>query len=270
MRKANPWILLGLLAGTAAAFAGQNFSNEEQTVVPAQAKITQAFDESPHLARDLAELQGILLKLKAESGALATEQDIAKKLSGTDVNGESAETIKLRLRLGELMTKLGKRGEGKKGGDPRGSVPLPLPGGIETNAKNDLYTQKPAAEKESNKSSGSESSEVGGAADPRALAHVLFKAANYELALKAYRLVNLTGMKADERAPLQYLMATCLKKMGKTEEAAALYRDVANVRGDEQVASCAQWQLVQLRWTADFEAQLKDLQERRKALETSP
>ena len=99
---------------------------------------------------------------------------------------------------------------------------------------------------------------------------MLFKSGNFELALKAYRLVSVAGMRPDERAPLQYLMATCLRKTGKMDEAAALYREVANIRGDEQVASCAQWQLVQLRWQIDFEAQLKDLQERRKALEAPP
>ena len=102
------------------------------------------------------------------------------------------------------------------------------------------------------------------------MANVLFKVGNFEFALKAYRTVSFVGMRPDERAPIQYLMATCLRKLGKVDEAAAIYREVANMRGDEQVAACAQWQLVHLRWRSEFEAQLKELRDRCQVLKRAP
>jgi hypothetical protein len=104
--------------------------------------------------------------------------------------------------------------------------------------------------------------------DPLALAHALFRAKNFEGALKAYQMIPTEGMKAEERAPLQYLMATCLRKLGHVEKASGLFRDVANSKGDEAMATCAQWQLSVLRWHKDVDDQLKDIRRRRQDLET--
>ncbi len=48
-------------------------------------------------------------------------------------------------------------------------------------------------------------------------------------------------------------MAICLLHLGKAEEATALFRDVANSRGDEKLAGYAQWQLELLRWQRDVQ-----------------
>jgi tetratricopeptide (TPR) repeat protein len=251
-----------LLIGTAIVTGGQELASGQQPAALAQAKAGRASDDVA--ARDLLNLQGSVLKLKAESEALEIEQSIAKQQLPADGAADSPDISKLKSRLGDLMGKLNLRSAAKKGNDLPGFVLPPLPAANDKETKHD--SNKASADKAVSKTTGQDVSEGPGAADPRALANVLFKSGNFELALKAYRLVNLTGMRADERAPLQYLMATCLRKMGKAEEAAALYRDVANVRGDEQTAACAQWQLVQMRWLADFEAQLNDLHERQKAL----
>ncbi len=103
----------------------------------------------------------------------------------------------------------------------------------------------------------------GPALNSLALGHSLFAMGNYEGALKAYRNVNLTGLRAEERAPVQYLIASCLRHLGKLDEASALYREVAATKGDPQVADCAQWQLSTIRWRQQLEKQLAEMRQRR-------
>jgi len=269
MYKYSVFLVLCLLASAAAATPGQDDSTKP-AVVHFQAKTLKSADESDAAAKDLAELERCLLKLKVAREALETERDLAKQQVPPDGNLEGPETTKLRLQLSELVNKLNSRNQPKNNADLPGPMLQPPLHPTDSGQKEDATHPKATGDKEPAKTSEHAVSETGVVADPRALAHVLFKAGNFELALKAYRMVSLTGMKADERAPLQYLMATCLRKAGKLDEAAALYREVANVRGDEQIAACAQWQLVQLRWHGDFDAQLKDLQTRLKALEANP
>jgi TolA-binding protein len=103
--------------------------------------------------------------------------------------------------------------------------------------------------------------------DPLSEAHSLFRARRFEEALASFRQVDLKGKKAEARAPVQYLMAICLLHLGKAEEAAALFRDVANSRGDEKLAGYAQWQLELLRWQRDVQEKLQGHRQRRLALE---
>jgi hypothetical protein len=106
-----------------------------------------------------------------------------------------------------------------------------------------------------------------GAVDPLAQAHTLFRARQYGEALASFRLVDLKGKKADARAPIQYLTALCLLHLGKAEEAVPLLRDVANSRGDEVLASYAQWQLDMLRWQTNVQGRLEEFRNRRLAVE---
>ena len=215
-------------------------------------------DDSP--ARDLVELQRRLTLLKAEREALGAEhQAVAQNLSAART-ASSADVAKLRLRLGELLMRLSTRDPPSKGGPLFPPSPL-APGAVPE--KSPPAGDKDRAPKEAQPESAK-------ALDPLALAQALFRAGNYDHALKAYGMLKLTGLRAEERAPVQYMIATCLRKLGKTDEAAVLYREVANLRGDENVAACAQWQLSALRWRSETEAQLKELRQRRQAVEKTP
>ncbi len=109
-----------------------------------------------------------------------------------------------------------------------------------------------------------------GVIDPVAVAQNYFRASDFEAALEAYRRVPTRGALAEERAPVQYMIATCLRKLGKHEEAAQVYREVVGIKDDPFLADCARWQLETLTWRKDVETQLASLRQRRKGLEGKP
>ena len=60
------------------------------------------------------------------------------------------------------------------------------------------------------------------------------------------------GESPEERAPIQFLMASCLLRLGKNAEAVELLREAANSRIDERTAGYAQWELEMQRWQREM------------------
>ncbi len=102
--------------------------------------------------------------------------------------------------------------------------------------------------------------------DPLALAQSLFRAGDYAAALNAYRKLDKDDQKPEDRAPIQYMMACCLRKLGKVDEASALYREVANTPGNDFLGENAQWYLRTMKERREMEAQLDELRQRRQAM----
>jgi Anaphase-promoting complex, cyclosome, subunit 3 len=94
------------------------------------------------------------------------------------------------------------------------------------------------------------------------LAQTLFRAERYEEALGVFRSVDLKGKKPEERAPIAYLTADCLHRLGKTDEAIAMLREVASSKGDEHMADYAQWQIENMRWHRDVQNRLTEIRRR--------
>ncbi|MCS7159543.1 MAG: tetratricopeptide repeat protein [Gemmatales bacterium] len=94
---------------------------------------------------------------------------------------------------------------------------------------------------------------------PMELGQTLFQAGNYEAAFAAFRLVEPITLSREDRLLLQYLQATCLRKLGRTEEAVKLYRDIANSRSEAFAVECAQWQLSHLRWQQETQRRLQQI-----------
>jgi hypothetical protein len=111
---------------------------------------------------------------------------------------------------------------------------------------------------------------AGSVVDALALAPVLFQTGDYEGALTAYRLVSPEAVGPADRVTVTYMTAACLRKLGKNDEAATLFREVANTKGEEVLAECAQWQLSAMRWKHDVETALDEFRQRRKSLEAKP
>jgi hypothetical protein len=250
---------VGVLLGLCAACAAQGPSPEPELLqLPRTAAPVLPADPPPETDAFLRSVS----QLKAECEALTAERDAAVHQVPVVPETEGAKTAQLRLKVGELLNKL----DGKAGA--AGSAPVaPTPPAQVA----DKGTEKPPAPQ-----AVAEPAPKSPAADearplaPLDLAQTLFRIGDYVHALRAFRLVNQSGMTVEERAPLQYLIACCLRRLGKTDEAAALYREVANFHGDEAVAACAQWQLSQLRWKADFGSRLRELRQRRQALGGQP
>jgi TolA-binding protein len=254
---------LALAANTVSAQAP--VSKEEPLHAPRVMDFEPREDTSP----DVAECLRSLKQLKAQRESLAAEYNSAAQFSQPSNLEDGPEITKLRKRMGELLTKLNGQPDSRQG-DKALAIPVTPPSGMHSAIQPADGGKSTGIEKNSQKPSDANPPEPNRAAEPLALAQALFRSGNYEHALKAFRLVNTNGMPAEERVPVQYLIATCLRKLGKTTEAMALYRDVANARGDDQVAGCAQWQLNLLQWKAEFDSQLKALRDRCKDLETVP
>jgi tetratricopeptide (TPR) repeat protein len=95
--------------------------------------------------------------------------------------------------------------------------------------------------------------------DPFLQAQALFRGGKYKDALAAYRALQPESLNSDERLLVQYLCACCLRKLGKLDEAATLYRQVADAREDDFLTECSLWHLGTIGWRRDIEKQLADV-----------
>jgi tetratricopeptide (TPR) repeat protein len=102
--------------------------------------------------------------------------------------------------------------------------------------------------------------------DPLALAQSLFRVGDFTAALDAYRKLDKEDLKSEERAAIQYMTACCLRKLGKVDEASALYREVAHTPGNDFLSENAQWYLRTMKERRELEAQFEELRQRRQAL----
>jgi len=246
---------------------------------------------------DLKALDQQAAQLKAQReklNAVRSEQSPDFSRAGTDC---SEDIIKMRLRLAALLTRIGTERK-----DTNARPPVPARPATEHAPVPNPATEPPAvASPEMNKlprrpapsfdnepkpvnprpplpeipptakDAGKPSlADLEKPLDPMGLAQALFQTGDYESALATYRLLDLTSLGKVDRPAAQYMMATCLRKLGKLDEAAVLYREVVNAKEDEALAECAQWQLSAFRWRHDLEGQLEQLRQRRQAMEIKP
>lgn len=219
---------------------------------------------------DISELIRETDALKAEREKLQSEHDEMSQPMQRADESHASDILKLRLRLAALLTNLGtqrnadeSKGLAKSvpgpGRPPRTSIPEHDKSVIPPLPKPPQSDQHPAASTDSDKP-----------LEPLALARALFRTGDYEGALTAYRLINVDTVSKQDRVAVQYMEASCLRKLGKTDQAATLYREVTNSKDDEVLAECAQWQLGALQWRRELETSLQQLRQRRQALEIKP
>lgn len=206
---------------------------------------------------DPQEIQRLLKRLKAERHALNAERTAATQALADDESSDE-RMAQLRLRLGAYLSKLAaQRFPEKLRAAAQAAGPgLPPP----------TWPPGQAASKPEKAPTAPSRPPV----DPVALGRTLFRARDFTGALQAFRQVNLTGLKPEERRPIEYLIATCLKHLGKLDEAAVIYREVASSKGDEILADCARWQLSTLKWQRDLDRQVHELNQHLQSLENKP
>lgn len=104
----------------------------------------------------------------------------------------------------------------------------------------------------------------GNVLDGMRLAQNLYRDDEIDAALRAFRLIDTTQLTREDRAFVQYMIATCLRKLNKVGDAAVAYREVADAKDDEFLVECAIWQLSLLRATQELEDQRDQLRGRTK------
>lgn len=251
--------LLLLLAVVPATFY---WSDQLRAGFPPEPRPLPLLDDECHkfAAVDFARL---LTKLKTERDALEgfrkslSKQRLASKPTNEQEQRELEELLKLTLdRLRQE--------------DRTGPTPQPLPELEVIPQKPELKESKPKDTGSAPKDAALPDAAIPGGVDPLSLGNALFRVEKFEPALASFRLIDLKAKKPEERAPIQFLMASCLLRLGKNDEAVEILREVANSRSDERMSGYAQWQLEMHRWQRDINDRLQDIRRRRLATEKQP
>lgn len=102
-----------------------------------------------------------------------------------------------------------------------------------------------------------------GAVDTLRMAQNLYKAGDLEAARLAFKQLE-EKVGTEDRLFVQYMLASCLRKQGKSSDAAVLYREVAEAKDDAFLKESALWQLSMLKSSQELESQLEQLRSRKK------
>jgi hypothetical protein len=260
----------------------------EQTPLPARFW-TSATPRDPSLP-DVESLHRQLESLRMERAAmLAEETDLT---TAKDLRAARSAEADLQKRIVELIAKVAQQAKKEKetaSTSPPTSAAQPVPGpqrqqGREpkpgdtpapavppaSSSMQPPPLSSPAASGELpdiiKQSLGTNETVTDAPVDPLVLAQSLFRAGDYTAALNAYRKLDKEDQKPEDRITIQYMMACCLRKLGKMDEASLLYREVANASGNEFVVENAQWYLRSMKERRELEAQLEELRQRRQAI----
>jgi len=222
-------------------------------------------DDDANIKFSAADFNRLLQQLRSEREALRTDwEKMAKKnvRPGHDVDQDLQYLKQILQHLQKQAAPLEKPPPASSSSPPPHSdVKNPREPGETLPGNPSATTTAPAATLEVDKSTAKRNAEAA------AQAHALFRARQFEDALTALRSVELKGQKAEVRAPVQYLMAMCQLHLARPDEALPLLREVANSRGDDKLAGCAQWHLDMLRWQRDVSDRLQDMRRRREEVE---
>jgi len=93
----------------------------------------------------------------------------------------------------------------------------------------------------------------------------LFRDNDFDGALRTFKLIDTFNMAKEDRAFVQYMTASCLRRLNRPADAAAILRDVAEAKDDEFLAECALSQLSLIRSGQELEAQIEQLRSRPKS-----
>lgn len=167
-----------------------------------------------------------LMELRAERAAMVRDRhDAAQDVARVEAM-PPAERAELQTKISELLTKLATAPPKPALVEPSKSVATALPADF-----------KPA--------------------DPISLSRVLFRNQEFEASLRILKLIETENLEREDRAFVQYLMASCLRHMGKHSEALVIYRDIADQREDLFLAECAVWQISSIKWQQEAQTQLE-------------
>ncbi len=186
----------------------------------------------------------------------ALREDVARNTQATDRDNDRV-SLQQRKDLLEILTRLAQKGVGRqvKALPP---APAPVP---------ELATQSIPPESISTQPREIDVEVTDDIADPFALGKVLFRSGDFIRAEKSFRKVPVTSENA---STLNYLIATCLRRQLKWQPAVDVYKAVAESDQDPVLRDLAKWQLDNIQWHRQSEAQLEQMRrEREKQFEAT-
>ena len=232
-----------------------------------------------------ATLPELLKQNRVERDALeSTFNAVNREFSANSgLTVDDAEAATLRLRIHEALARIAKKRPGS-GSPPSASkgkkAPSLLAPGVAAPEQVDSHPDTPVPIATVPKDVGSHVLPDGSIAnaepsvpksiDATSVAYSLVRAGKYDAALTVYQSIDIKETNFDDRSTIQYLAATCMRNVGKIDEATNLYREVANAKTDPYLATCAQWQLAMMRWEETMKERLEEIRKRRSAMGASP
>lgn len=219
---------------------------------------SEATASSPIIATDRAAPRYRLESFDAELEQLGHDLTAIKALreqvaadAKQPISRDAAAVQEQRRELLDLLTKLAtKKVPPKPNPEPEPTVSKPTP--IST-------VSKPEA-----RHSSAHPMISANIVDPFPLGRALFKLEDFVGAEQAFRKVEVTD---DNRVMLQYLIATCLKRQSRWDQALKAYRIIAENKDDPILRDLAESQLENIRWHLKTEAQLEELRRLREQIE---
>jgi hypothetical protein len=217
------------------------------------------------------ELEG----LRMEREAMLNEQ--LSLLTARSIHGDGDESARLRRRITELLTKAAVRTKNRSTPTAKSNTDKTTPQTPQTpqTTRNPPSLPAAPATRPAQPTPPAQSAKTPDRAaktltdapvDPLALARSLFQVGDTAAALTKYRKLEREEQKTEDRITIQYMMACCLRKLGKIEEASVLYREVGNSGGNEVLVENAQWYLKAMKERRELESQFDEIHQRRKAL----
>jgi len=252
----------------------------EQTPPPPRLLIPGAVRDSS--APDVDTLRRQIDRLRMEREAMLVEE--IDLITARDLHAANkTDSGNLRRRVTQLLAKIAQTEKQerataspppskKKKSSPAKSKPSPTPTGESSASAPSPPSARPAQTHPGQPSASSKQPDNTASivtdvpVDPLSLAQSLFRAGDHAGALNVYRKLEQEEHNPQERAALQYMMACCLRKLGKTDEASILYREVANSAADEMTVENAQWYLRAMKDRHQLETELEELRQRRQAV----
>jgi hypothetical protein len=220
----------------------------------------------------------------------STVEDVGRETKETESNSDRISTQQ-RQELLDLMTKLARKGRPKPDskivrmnpGALRPAEPLPIDvHPAESELANELNShprpgQSSDVEMDADAVADTddeidETLEVskpldpnnplvtGDVADAFALGKVLFRNGDFVNAEKALR---KAVVEPENEMTVKYLTATCLRRQKRWRRATEMYQVVANSERDPILQKLSKWQIENIRWQQESEAQLKQLRQQR-------
>lgn len=88
---------------------------------------------------------------------------------------------------------------------------------------------------------------------------------NFALAYDVLRYIDTNALPREDRAFVQYLKASSLRRSNRINEAAVAYREIADAHEDDFYSECAMWQLSMIREAQELAGQIEQIRARTKS-----